>query len=138
MTSCQLCLHDFITGQDDSQVSLADLKAGIEISDCACAVSTYKIRIASSAAVCGTRKKGTMVSALHLCLASALLATLQASPTLLKSSASSSESNWFDLLAPDVKEKLEGFPLYEYAAYEDYEYGNQIWSDCSKGCWLAS
>lgn len=70
-------------------------------------------------------------SLLCLCLASALLGKLQAYP-LLKSGLS--QSTWFDLFAADgsiIKEKLENFPLYEYG-FEDYEYGNQIWSDCGE------
>jgi hypothetical protein len=65
-----------------------------------------------------------------LCIISALLGKLQAYPTLQKPK----QPNWFDLFAPDgslVKEELEKFPLYEYG-FKDYEYGTQIWSDCSK------
>jgi len=68
-------------------------------------------------------------SAVYLCLATLLLSKLQASP--LKGPP---ESSWLDIFASDgtiLKEKLEALPLYEYA-YEDYEYGDQIWSDCSE------
>lgn len=77
-----------------------------------------------------TFKMQSPCSMLCLCLASALLGKLQAYPTLQKEG----QSSWFDLFSPDgsiVKEKLEKFPLYEYG-FEDYEYGDQIWSDCGK------
>ncbi len=75
-----------------------------------------------------------MHSLLYLCLASTLLGALLAYPSLQKPA----QSTWFDLFAEDgsiLKEKLEEFPLYEYA-YEDYDYGDQIWSDCGElgGC----
>lgn len=74
-----------------------------------------------------------LLSLLCFCLASSLLGGAQAYPS--NSFQKSEElSTWFDLFAPDgsIKtEELEKFPLYEYG-FEDYEYGDQIWSDCSK------
>ncbi len=71
--------------------------------------------------------------AVYLCIAFTLLGRLQAYP-LQKSLQSSQQSTWFDLFAADGSIKqdvLEAFPLYEYV-YADYEYGDQIWSDCGK------
>lgn len=65
-----------------------------------------------------------------LFLTSVLFGKLCALPTLQKSA----QSSWFDLFSSDGsirKEQLENFPLYEYV-YEDYEYGDQLWSDCGK------
>ena len=73
-------------------------------------------------------------SAVYLCIAFTLLARLQAYPLLKSKSEKEQQSTWFDLFSEDGSIKqdvLEAFPLYEYV-YADYEYGDQIWSDCGK------
>ena len=66
-----------------------------------------------------------------LCVAFTLVGRLGAYP-LQKSD--SKRPTWLDLFAPDGsirQDVLETYPLYEYV-YEDYEYGDQIWSNCGE------
>ena len=74
----------------------------------------------------------TIQAAVYLCLASSLLGRLNAYPA--PEEDKSVQSTWFNLFAADgsiKREALKEFPLYEYV-YQDYEYGEQIWSDCGK------
>lgn len=73
---------------------------------------------------------------ISLCLASLLLGRLAAYPSSLQKI---DRSDWLNLFAADGsirEEELEKFPLYEYV-YQDYEYGDQIWSDCGEVLQLA-
>lgn len=101
---------------------------------CACAIPAHAqcVRYKESlSSACSKFKMLSLRPMLHLCLVSALLGKLQAYPSSLQKSE---QSTWFNLFAPDgsiLQEEMEKFPLYEYG-FEDYEYGDQIWSDCSK------
>ena len=74
---------------------------------------------------------------INLCLTSLLLGRLSAYPTSLQKVDGS--DSWLNLFAPDGsirEEMLKNFPLYEYV-YQDYEYGDQIWSDCGEALQFA-